>query len=276
MESTSDGGGGCCCWSLRHAAVSCRLCVCVPTRHPRVRWLSPRCCPHQTLAPAVPQVLLWSYPDTQRQPIALQTEHQANIVRGRKGWGCCMPPQLGQQPATGGDEQNVVLPGARPTHPPRPPLHFPQFGVRFLPQTGDARLVTGAMDYTVQVIRRVGKPRVCFETWSCWCCACRPEWQLDPAPCLVLPLPASPCVAPLAAAVARCPKRSSCVPSCAACPQPHIPPSLPLCRPPAAAPAGHAARGHAAPAALARRAAAAAQRRRHRRQLADRRLLVPP
>ncbi|KAL4428996.1 hypothetical protein ABPG77_006035 [Micractinium sp. CCAP 211/92] len=50
------------------------------------------------------KVMLWSYPDTQRQPIALETEHQANI-----------------------------------------------FGVRFLPQTSDARLVTGAMDYTVQL-----------------------------------------------------------------------------------------------------------------------------
>lgn len=48
--------------------------------------------------------MLWSYPDTQRQPLSIETEHQANI-----------------------------------------------FGVRFLPQTGDARLVTGAMDYTVQV-----------------------------------------------------------------------------------------------------------------------------
>ena len=52
------------------------------------------------------QVLLWSYPDTQRQPISLETQHQANI-----------------------------------------------FGVRFLPQSNDARLVTGAMDYTVQVSR---------------------------------------------------------------------------------------------------------------------------
>lgn len=48
--------------------------------------------------------MLWSYPDTQRQPLSVETEHQANI-----------------------------------------------FGVRFLPQTGDTRLVTGAMDYTVQV-----------------------------------------------------------------------------------------------------------------------------
>ncbi len=53
---------------------------------------------------AAPQVMLWSYPDTQRQPLSVETEHQANI-----------------------------------------------FGVRFLPQTGDARLITGAMDYTVQV-----------------------------------------------------------------------------------------------------------------------------
>lgn len=50
------------------------------------------------------KVMLWSYPDTQRQPLSIETEHQANI-----------------------------------------------FGVRFLPQTGDARLVTGAMDYTVQL-----------------------------------------------------------------------------------------------------------------------------
>ncbi|EFN53955.1 hypothetical protein CHLNCDRAFT_136223 [Chlorella variabilis] len=50
------------------------------------------------------KVMLWSYPDTQRQPVCVETEHQANI-----------------------------------------------FGVRFLPQTGDSRLVTGAMDYTVQL-----------------------------------------------------------------------------------------------------------------------------
>ncbi|PRW39165.1 WD and tetratricopeptide repeats 1-like [Chlorella sorokiniana] len=50
------------------------------------------------------KVMLWSYPDTQRQPLSIETEHQANI-----------------------------------------------FGVRFLPQTGDTRLVTCAMDYTVQL-----------------------------------------------------------------------------------------------------------------------------
>ena len=53
-------------------------------------------------------MLLWRYPDTQRQPLLVGTEHTGNI-----------------------------------------------FGVRFLPQTGDTALVTGAMDFTVQVGRWV-------------------------------------------------------------------------------------------------------------------------
>lgn len=50
------------------------------------------------------QVMLWQYPDTNRVPIALQTEHRANL-----------------------------------------------FGVAILPFSNNCKVVSGAMDYTVQL-----------------------------------------------------------------------------------------------------------------------------
>jgi WD and tetratricopeptide repeat-containing protein 1 len=50
------------------------------------------------------QVLLWHYPDTSRVPVALETEHRANL-----------------------------------------------FGVAILPFSNNCKIVSGAMDYTVQL-----------------------------------------------------------------------------------------------------------------------------
>ena len=57
-----------------------------------------------TPPPLLPQVMLWPYPDTSRVPIALQTEHRANL-----------------------------------------------FGVAILPFSNNCKVVSGAMDYTVQL-----------------------------------------------------------------------------------------------------------------------------
>eukprot|EP00877_Chromochloris_zofingiensis_P010684 jgi/Chrzof1/586/Cz01g21100.t1 len=57
------------------------------------------------------QVLLWHYPDTDRMPLAVQTEHRANL-----------------------------------------------FGVQFLPSTDNTKIVSGAMDYTVQLHELDGCP----------------------------------------------------------------------------------------------------------------------
>ncbi len=126
------------------------------------------------------QVMLWSYPDTQRQPIALETEHQANIVsdpvgRAPQGCCCCQPGRCsaGRLPAQVQQQAECIhrcarAPPSRSSPPPGyPPPHHLQFGVRFLPQTSDARLVTGAMDYTVQAGTPAwaGLPQMACMTW---------------------------------------------------------------------------------------------------------------
>lgn len=77
-------------------------------------------------------MLLWHYPDTSRVPLALQTEHRANL-----------------------------------------------FGVALLPFSNNTRVVTGAMDYTVQ-LHEIGEG-------GCGWCGCDLIWCCGLVLCWAVP-----------------------------------------------------------------------------------------
>jgi hypothetical protein len=127
--------------------------------------------------------MLWCYPDTQRQPVVVDTQHQANICEPLRCYGvaqhsercatvagaccrlsCCSgratagprraPPQawLSAQRAEHLCACSPVFFSAHPSAHLLPCLPAPlAVGVRFLPQSNDTRLVTGAMDHSVQL-----------------------------------------------------------------------------------------------------------------------------